>query len=41
MGFIDPGEVIAILDDHFKEKIDNSYKIWSLLTLSLWWRMFQ
>lgn len=41
MGFLDPGEVDRILNEHFEEKADHGHRIWCLLTLALWWRRFQ
>ena len=38
MGFLSPGVVQSLLDDHFAGRAENSYRIWCLLTLSLWWR---
>jgi asparagine synthase (glutamine-hydrolysing) len=38
MGILDPGVVQSLLEDHFENRADNSYRIWCLLTLSLWWR---
>ena len=40
MGFLDTGEVRCILDDHMEGRADNSYRIWCLLTLSLWWQQY-
>lgn len=40
MGFIDGNAVDTLLADHFNNKADNSFQIWNLLTLSLWWQQF-
>ena len=40
MGFLDQKFVQGILDNHFNNKADNSFQIWNLLTLSLWWQEF-
>jgi len=40
MGFLEPREVDRLLEDHFRGKQENSYRIWCLLTLSLWWQQF-
>lgn len=41
MGFIDSPLVAEILHQHFTSKADNSFQIWFLLNLSLWWSHFQ
>jgi len=40
IGLFDAHEVQRILDDHFEGKADNGYRIWGLLTFSIWWRLF-
>lgn len=40
MGLFDYPVVEKILTDHFRAHADNSFQIWSLLTLSLWWQQF-
>jgi asparagine synthase (glutamine-hydrolysing) len=40
MGFLDYAIVEKILTDHFSNRADNSFHIWNLLTLSLWWQQF-
>lgn len=40
IGIFQDSEVSLILNEHFSGKKDNGYKIWSLLTLSLWWEQF-
>ena len=34
--FLNKGPVKAILEDHFSEKVDNTYKIWQLVFLGAW-----
>ena len=41
MGFIDSPFVAEILHQHFTSKADNSFQIWCLRNLSLWWNHFQ
>jgi len=40
MGLLDRQVVENLLRDHFSERVDNSHRIWCLLTLSLWWQQF-
>jgi asparagine synthase (glutamine-hydrolysing) len=40
MGFLDYLTVDKVLADHFANRADNSFQIWNLLTLSIWWRQF-
>jgi asparagine synthase (glutamine-hydrolysing) len=40
MGFVDGQMVEKLLQEHFSGRLDNSHKIWCLLTLSLWWQQF-
>jgi asparagine synthase (glutamine-hydrolysing) len=40
IGLFDPAVVDELLRDHFDEKADNSFQIWGLLTLVLWWGLF-
>ena len=40
MGIMEPGVVEGILSDHFQRRADNSYQIWCMLTLSLWYKSF-
>ncbi|MDI6794125.1 MAG: asparagine synthase (glutamine-hydrolyzing) [bacterium] len=39
-GYFDPNAVRKILDEHTSGQIDHGYRIWSLLNLELWHRMF-
>src|SRR5215469_11502906 len=39
-GIFQPAGVAALLQDHFEEKRDNALKIWGLLMLELWFRMY-
>jgi hypothetical protein len=41
MGFIDSPFMAEILHQHSTSKADNSFQIWCLLNLSLWWSHFQ
>ena len=40
IGLFDPAIVDQLLRDHFQGKVDNSFHIWCLLTLVLWWGQF-
>ncbi len=40
MGFLDYTTVNSLLADHFANRADNSFQIWNLLTLCLWWKQF-
>jgi asparagine synthase (glutamine-hydrolysing) len=39
-GYFDPAYVRALLDDHISGRADHSTRIWTLLNLELWHRMF-
>lgn len=39
-GYFDMGFVKKMLDEHISGKIDHGYRIWALLNLELWHRMF-
>jgi asparagine synthase (glutamine-hydrolysing) len=39
-GYFDPAYVRALLDDHVSGRADHSTRIWTLLNLELWHRMF-
>jgi asparagine synthase (glutamine-hydrolysing) len=39
-GLFRPQAVSALLQDHFEERRDNSLKLWGLLMLELWFRMY-
>lgn len=39
-GIFRPSAVAALLQDHFSAKRDNALKIWALLMLELWFRMY-
>jgi len=39
-GYFKEKEIKKLLDDHISLKEDNSYRIWALLWLELWHRMF-
>jgi len=39
-GLFNPEVIIKILDDHNNDVKDNSYQIWSLYVLSIWFSMF-
>lgn len=41
IGLLNPQVVQTFLDGHFSGRVDNSYQIWSLLTVVLWWRRFK
>lgn len=40
IGLFDAHEVQRILNDHFEARADNGYRLWGLLTFSIWWRLF-
>jgi asparagine synthase (glutamine-hydrolysing) len=39
-GIIDPGAVSVLIQDHVRGRIDASDRLWSLMTLKLWYRTF-
>jgi asparagine synthase (glutamine-hydrolysing) len=39
-GIFRPDRVAALLQDHFEERRDSALKIWALLMLELWFRMY-
>ena len=39
-GLFNPHVIVQLLDDHNKNISDNSYQIWSLYILSIWFNMF-
>jgi asparagine synthase (glutamine-hydrolysing) len=39
-GFFEPAAIRALIDDNEKEKADNAYRIWALMTFELWCRIF-
>ena len=39
-GIFRPQAIAALLQDHFEQKRDNALKIWGLLMLELWFRMY-
>jgi asparagine synthase (glutamine-hydrolysing) len=39
-GLLNEQMVTRLLNDHFYEVADNSFEIWCLLTLMLWWELF-
>jgi asparagine synthase (glutamine-hydrolysing) len=39
-GILDPTEVQRLIDDHQSERFDHSYRLWNLLCLEQWCRMF-
>ena len=41
IGLLNSQVVQTLLDGHFTGRVDNSYQIWSLLTLVLWWQRFK
>jgi asparagine synthase (glutamine-hydrolysing) len=40
IGWFDTAVVDKLLRDHFENRVDNSYPLWNLLTLSLWHQQF-
>jgi asparagine synthase (glutamine-hydrolysing) len=40
IGVFDTKAVENLLHNQFEEKVDNSYQIWCILTLYLWWQQF-
>ena len=39
-GYFDPQAMKKFLDEHLSGKVDHGYRIWALLNLELWHRMF-
>ena len=39
-GMFQPEPVARLMRDHFEQKRDNSLKIWALLMLEIWQRMY-
>ncbi|MBW3670607.1 MAG: asparagine synthase (glutamine-hydrolyzing) [Acidobacteria bacterium] len=40
LGFLDEAFVELLLDEHFRKIADHSHRIWGLLVLMIWWRLF-
>ncbi len=40
LGLFDPGYIDSLLDEHIAGKVDHNYRIWVLLNLEIWYRLY-